>query len=322
MITGGFYSSPASQEMAKTLMFLTFMPGRSRSSPPPLEALVARLRPPPDPVVGRQAGTLALPDNIICFQHRRAVDLNQPRHGRALHHRYVLIFALRTAVTVVVDDRPIRLKAGEGLLVLPFQFHHYTDPAAEAVQWFFVTFDHPKPELLEPLRFQPFAVKAPLRALLAEIVDSYLHPGREDMLSLLLGLLLARLRSLDPAHHRPVPAPAAPELATKVNLLAQRAGETPRVRELARELGISTSHLRARFRASCQVSLGRHLRRLRLEKACGLLRLSRDRVTEVAEQCGFNSVYAFSRAFRRAFGMSPLDYRRQQGVGVRTGTGA
>ena len=33
------------------------------------------------------------------------------------------------------------------------------------------------------------------------------------------------------------------------------------------------------------------------------------RVSEVAEQCGFSSIYSFSRAFRLAYGVSPLAYR-------------
>ena len=57
------------------------------------------------------------------------------------------------------------------------------------------------------------------------------------------------------------------------------------------------------------MSIGRHLRQLRLEQACGLLRLGPQRVSEVAEQCGFASIYSFSRAFRLAYGVSPLAYR-------------
>jgi transcriptional regulator GlxA family with amidase domain len=87
------------------------------------------------------------------------------------------------------------------------------------------------------------------------------------------------------------------------------AGESMSVKQMAAALGISSSHLRARFRVSCGVSIGRHLRQLRLQKACGLLRLSQSRVTEIAEQCGFSSIYSFSRAFHSAYGMSPLGYR-------------
>jgi transcriptional regulator GlxA family with amidase domain len=95
----------------------------------------------------------------------------------------------------------------------------------------------------------------------------------------------------------------------QVNQLAQSKDEPLSVKEIARSLGISSSHLRARFRASCGVSLGRHLRRLRLEKACGLLRLSQRRVTEIAELCSFTSIYSFSRAFHTAYGVSPMAYR-------------
>src|ERR1700759_1563992 len=93
-----------------------------------LERLARMLPSPLRPLHGQRALRLALPDNIICFCRRSATDLNRPQRGRALHHRYVLILALQTAVTVAVDDRAIRLNPGEGLLVLPFQFHDYIQP--------------------------------------------------------------------------------------------------------------------------------------------------------------------------------------------------
>ena len=100
--------------MAKMTMFLTIMP---KSTAPDLKQLVARLPQPLHQMQGRSAKALMLPDNIVCFQRRTAIDLNKPRRGRALHHRFVLICALKTAVTVCVDERSIRLKAGEALLV-------------------------------------------------------------------------------------------------------------------------------------------------------------------------------------------------------------
>ncbi len=95
------------------------------------------------------------PDNIICFCRRSATDLNRPQRGRALHHRFVLILALETAVTVAVDDRAIRLNPDEGLLVLPFQFHDYIQPEREELRWLFITFDMIDAVPLQALRFRP-----------------------------------------------------------------------------------------------------------------------------------------------------------------------
>jgi AraC-like DNA-binding protein len=276
-----------------------------------LETLVHRLPQPQHQLVGRVSPSLLLPDNVVCFQRKQASELNRPRRGRALHHRFVLIYALRTAVTVCVDDQAIRLHPGEGLLVFPFQFHHYIQPEKEGLSWLFVTFELSEVEEMEALRNRPFVVTPGLRGHFQDLVATYETDRTADVTVLLLALLLARLRraaSATPAGKR-APAPA-PRLVVRVNQLAHRAQEHLRIQDIARTLGISPSHLRARFRASCGLSIGRHLRRMRLERACGLLRLGQQRVSEVAELCGFTSIYSFSRAFRQAYGVSPMAYRR------------
>jgi AraC-like DNA-binding protein len=290
-------------------MFLTKMSETRNARVLSLDKLANLLPSPLRPLHGKRAAPLALPDNIICFCRRSATDLNRPQRGRALHHRFVLIFALETAVTVAVDDRAIRLNPEEGLLVLPFQFHDYIQPEREELRWLFVTFDMIDAVPLQALRFRPFVLTPVVRQTAAELVEAYLTRGEGDLTSLLLSVLLQRIRQAEPILRRHLKPAVAPGLIMQVNQLAQSKEEPLSVKEIARSLGISASHLRARFRASCGVSLGRHLRRLRLEKACGLLRLSQRRVTEVAELCSFTSIYSFSRAFHTAYGVSPMAYR-------------
>jgi AraC-like DNA-binding protein len=294
-----------------------------RSRPSKLERLVGLLPSPMRPLHGRRGAPLALPDNIICFCRRSATDLNRPQRGRALHHRFVLILALETAVTVCVDDQVIRLHPDEGILILPFQFHDYIDPEAENLHWLFVTFDMLEAGSLEALRYRPFRLTPVVRQVANELVEAYLGRLDADLVALLLGVLLSRIRQADPVvrrHRQPSQTTQAPQtqrLVMQVAQLSHREGEPMSVKQIAAALGISASHLRARFRVSCGVSIGRHLRRLRLEKACGLLRLSQNRVTEIAELCGFSSIYSFSRAFHSAFGVSPLGYRHD-GRTIRT----
>lgn len=295
--------------MAETMMFLTKMTLPANA---PLEALAANLPHPPHPLLGRRPGPLVLPDNMVCFQRRSASELNRPRHGRALHHRFVLILALRATVSVCVDDRVIRLGANEGLLVFPFQFHHYIDHGQRDLLWIFITFDLADAESLESLRYRPFALTPAARALATDLLKACQQEERMSELPLLLlALLLARLRRQQPVPRRKHHPAVEPGVVTRVNQLAHRSNQPLGLKEIARNLGISQSHLRARFRASCGVSIGRHLRRLRLERACGLLRLTPHRVTEIADQCGFNSIYSFSRAFCAAFGQSPSVYRQK-----------
>ena len=297
--------------MAEMTMFLTNMPLADS-----LESWVSRLPQATHQVLGRRTGVITLPDNIVCFQRCAASELNRPRRGRALHHRCVLIIALKTSVTLRVDDRAIRLHEGEGILILPFQFHHYVEPETEDMRWMFVTFDDGDVARYEALRFRPFSLTPEISGLAADLVASYLQEGPEsDILPLWLALLLARLRRQEPVKREGQMTAIAPGMVMQVNQLVHQNSQPLGIKEIAGALGISQSHLRARFRASCGVSLGKHLRRLRLEKACGLLRLTPNRVSEIAELCGFNSIYHFSRAFHAQYGVSPMAYRHGD-VGV------
>src|SRR3984957_11461128 len=178
--------------MAEMMMFLTKMPAMPQTRQLHLERLCGMLPSPLRPLHGRRGAPLALPDNIICFCRRSATDLNRPQRGRALHHRFVLICALETAVTVCVDDHAIRLHSGEGILVLPFQFHDYIEPASEDVRWLFVTFDLLEAGPLQTLRYRPFLVTPAVRHAVTELVGAYLGRLDADLVALLLGVLLSR----------------------------------------------------------------------------------------------------------------------------------
>ena len=52
---------------------------------------------------------------------------------------------------------------------------------------------------------------------------------------------------------------------------------------------------------------------LRLRLARQLLSETRESIGAIAEQCGFSSVYHFSRAFHQSTGRTPSEYRREAG---------
>ncbi|MBC2607511.1 helix-turn-helix domain-containing protein [Pelagicoccus albus] len=289
---------------------LAKMIGSEDETPQDLEKMIPLLPSPMVQLIGKQASARPNVDNIVCFCRLAASDLNRPQNGRALHHRCVLIMNLKTAATVCVDDRNIPLNPGEALLVFPFQFHDYSAPESEDLLWFFVTFDIEDVSDLERFRYSPFVLSPNLERLAHDLIQAYLLPGNDDLSVAVFRLMLERIRLVEPIVRTEGTQPAPSTLLSRVNQMALSSREMPSAKEMAATVGISESHLRARFRESCGISLGRHLRQLRLEKACGMLRLGTSRISEIAENCGFTSVYTFSRAFAHAYGMSPSEYRR------------
>ncbi|MBM3571021.1 MAG: AraC family transcriptional regulator, partial [Alphaproteobacteria bacterium] len=75
---------------------------------------------------------------------------------------------------------------------------------------------------------------------------------------------------------------------------------------------ISPFHFHRVFHALMGETVGAHIRRLGLERAALALRDRTCPITEAAFDAGYESVEAFSRAFRAAFGSAPSAYRRRR----------
>jgi AraC-like DNA-binding protein len=81
--------------------------------------------------------------------------------------------------------------------------------------------------------------------------------------------------------------------------------------ELARDACMSRFHFQRVFRHTLGEPPGGLRRRLRLERAASDLRQTDKDVTVIALEAEYQSLEGFSRAFKRAYGLSPSMYRRQ-----------
>lgn len=81
--------------------------------------------------------------------------------------------------------------------------------------------------------------------------------------------------------------------------------------DLAREADVHPVHLARTFRRVQGESISAHLRRLRIEKACSLLRCDYASLADVAQQLGFADQSHFTRTFRRVTGTTPSRFAHQ-----------
>ena len=142
-------------------------------------------------------------------------------------------------------------------------------------------------------------------------------PGRaeEILLSLLGDLTLIRREHRSLAAAIPAQRPA-----TRRRLLSsvQRAkemiddyqGRPPPLKELARATGLSKFHFLRTFKATFNASPMEYAERRRIERGQHLLQQSRSSVGAIAEQLGWESQSAFTKAFRRHIGITPREFRK------------
>ncbi len=81
--------------------------------------------------------------------------------------------------------------------------------------------------------------------------------------------------------------------------------------DLASIANISGFHFHRIFKALMNESPGEYIQRLRLEKAIFKLQTTQETLTDIAEQTGYQSPHALSKAFKKRFGISPSTFRDQ-----------
>jgi len=89
-------------------------------------------------------------------------------------------------------------------------------------------------------------------------------------------------------------------------------GEDLKLDELAHEACFSTFHFHRIFTAFVGESPGEFVQRLRIEWAAIKLQNTRDEVTRIALDVGYETPAAFGRAFKKRFNCSPLEFRAQK----------
>lgn len=263
----------------------------------------AAIRNPDDYFRGLRRRSESTPDNILLFVRRHREEVRAKRGTDSFHERWVLLVILAGTGELRLDRQPLRLKPGTVVLLPPLHLHGYVNVSAD-IHWLFITFEWPGHTALSENWRGARKLDAQARDQLASVVRHYQPAERNG--SVAAAHLLELVRRLYPTAE-PVPS-LTHSLLTAVQAAAKTSpGE--KLPRLAERLGISESHLRARFRREAGLSLGRYLREARLREAALWLREEGLSVKAAAERAKYPDIFTFSRAFRRVMGYPPSSVR-------------
>jgi AraC-like DNA-binding protein/mannose-6-phosphate isomerase-like protein (cupin superfamily) len=261
---------------------------------------------PTDYYRGLRRRSESMPDNMLMFVRTQKEEVSPKSGGDAFHERWVLLVILAGTGELRLDRQPLKLKPGTVVLLAPLHLHGFVN-VSEDIHWLFATFEWPGHTALGENWRGARKLDALAQQQLAAVVRHYLPKERNG--SVAAAHLLELLRRLYPITE-PVPSPTH-SLLTAVQA-ASKSSPGEKLPKLARRLGISESHLRARFRSEAGLSLGRYLREARLREAALWLRTEGLSVKAAAERAQYPDIFTFSRAFRRVMGYTPSSVRNTE----------
>jgi AraC family transcriptional regulator, arabinose operon regulatory protein len=109
----------------------------------------------------------------------------------------------------------------------------------------------------------------------------------------------------------------AAAVAKSIHFMNEHLSAAVSLAELANLAEMSVTRYAVEFRHHSGCSPMEYLNRVRVQRACELLRNTNESIREIGAKAGFPDPYYFSRAFKKIAGCSPSAFRKGQGSGLR-----
>jgi AraC-like DNA-binding protein/quercetin dioxygenase-like cupin family protein len=261
-----------------------------------------------------------VPDNILCFHREHQVHelsgwegISEKSGKYDQHGRFVLLVCLEGGGSIGVEKNAHQLAQGDSLLIFPHQLHYYLKIPKEFC-WLYVTFELPREatEPIELLRDIPRPMNQDCILLLREFMGAYYRSGSTWELGIALILRNLLLKLVQQSPHPPQDEPDGSMIVKNAKtFIYNHLDVNFSIADIAREVGFSESYLRARFKDETGISLWQFILAAKVSHAANLLRSTSSKIGEISKACGFDSQLSFARAFKRAFGYSPRQYRQK-----------
>lgn len=212
----------------------------------------------------------------------------------------------------------VQVEGGTMLLLFPGEWHRYMPD--EEIGWteYWIAFDGPQPQNM--LDREVLSVEEPVLHLghqeiiirlyreVLDLIDSE-KLGFREILTSLTYQILARANAV--MKQRQFGSQRVADVIQHAQVyLVDNLQEAVNFEDLAKRLGVSYSWFRQHFRNYTDLPPGQYFIQLRLNKAKRLLAETSFSMQQIADSCGFQSQYYFSRVFKKKVDMTPTEWRK------------
>ena len=226
------------------------------------------------------------------------------------HKNLELIYVISGAVDCEVNNKKYCLKSGNFGLCLPYDVHAYNP--AENSEYYVLVFSADYVRLFEKqikgksangFVFTPDSAN---KAFLTEKLINNSAPSVYNLKSCLYTVCDEFLRSVTLSENKD----RKQSIITITDYLAKNHTQDIGLKDIAKLLGYDYHYVSRYFHSVFDMSFAELLNAYRLETAIKLMDETDKKIAEIAFESGFGSVRSFNYSFKKHFGISPNEYRK------------
>lgn len=170
-------------------------------------------------------------------------------------------------------------------------------------------------ELVHHAGIEDPLIAAVAHALIQEVKADY-QGGSTYGESLANSLAVHLVRHYSPNGHRPPgpePSAGSGQIQTALNYIQENLSRDIPLQTLAAQVGLSPFHFARQFKVATGIAPHQYIIRLRVKKARELLVTTQRSSVEIAVDLGFCDQSHLTVHFKRAYGITPAEFRRREG---------
>ena len=228
------------------------------------------------------------------------------------HHRMILKIILAGSASTNIDGVRYHLKPSDAVLYFPMQTHSTETDEDGVFEYLAISFvagtgEYEALDVLKNRIFHP----DPENSYLPDLLSAW-----SENRQVRAAFLLAELLSFAVSRFAVKSPNSGGEFGDMAEYIRKNCHGELSVKKIASEFDISPQSVRRIFRRNITgLTPAALIRQQKMILAEELLRRTVFSLQEIARQCGFATAFSFSRAFSRAYGMPPAQYRREHSAG-------
>lgn len=244
------------------------------------------------------------------------------RFGPNQRETYVLHFVGGGAGTFEINGRKYRLEKGDAFLIPPETEAWYE--ADKENPWFYSWLGFCGVKAKECMSNAGLTLKRPvcrienidyIKQLIEKILEEFqlsykCELRRNAYMSLIFSELVEEYMKETPGGVHFYPGSVYARHA--IEYINRHYNEKIRISDLATYIGVNRSYLTSSFKKTTGYSPQEYLVLLRMDKASSLLRNTDMSVSDVAAEVGYGDQLAFSKIFKKYYGVSPRTFRESE----------